>query len=83
LPTAAEFCFLQVYSITGDSSPFDLTGVLFEVIIFDHFLNDLITEHFIPFILKAAQKGGGEIFSCPILSRFSLVQLHVSFVGRL
>lgn len=56
LPAITEFGFLQVDSIIDKISPIDCCSIFFHIVIFDHFFNDFITEHFIPDLFLFFQK---------------------------
>jgi hypothetical protein len=47
----------QVYAVASNRSPIDLAGVLSEVIVFYHLVNNLIAEHAVTLFFEVAEEG--------------------------
>lgn len=77
---ATKLGLAEVDAITGDGAPVDISGILIQIILFDHFIDDLIAEHIVPFFPEIIEERGAVVFCWFCLALSFSIQMHVSIV---
>ena len=77
---ASELGAGEVHAVAGHLPPVDLAGVLVELVLLDHLVDDLVAEHVVALLLQLVQETGGVVLRRLALALLAPVDLHVALV---